>query len=78
MPGVEALGDLALASIAPIGTPPPSALASVMMSGLTPSVLVREERAGAAHAGLDLVEDEQQFVPVAQVAHALEIVDASA
>ena len=53
---------------APIGKPPPSALASAMMSGVTPVLLIGEQLAGAADAGLHLVEDQQQAVLVAKLA----------
>ena len=49
-----------------MATPPASALASVTMSGRDVPVLVRVPLAGAAHAGLHLVEDEQQVVLVGQ------------
>ena len=42
---------------APIGRPPPSALAIVIASGTTPVCSYAHRRAGAAHPGLDLVED---------------------
>ena len=44
--------------------PPVSAFDSVMMSGTTPACLAGEQRAGAAEAGEDLVEDQQQLVAV--------------
>ena len=44
--------------------PPVSALDSVTMSGTHAGVLEREHRAGAAEAGEDLVEDQQQSVTV--------------
>ena len=45
----------------------------VMMSGSTPSCSYAKRRAGAADAGLDLVEDEQQALFVAPVADALQV-----
>ena len=50
---------LAEATSAAIGTPPPSPLPSVMMSGCDPRVLVPEEAARAPDARLDLVGDQQ-------------------
>ena len=47
--------------IAPIGVPPPSALASVTMSGMTPKRSVAPP-AAIAQAGLDLVEDQDDAV----------------
>ena len=44
---------------APIGRPPPRPLASVIASGHDAELLVGPQRAGAAHAGLDLVEDQR-------------------
>ena len=58
----------AVASTAPIGKPPPSALASAMMSGVDAELLIGEQFAGAADAGLHLVEHQQQAVLVAQLA----------
>ena len=37
-----------------------------MMSGVDAGALIGEQLAGAAHAGLDLVEDQQQAVLVAK------------
>ena len=45
---------------APMGRPPPRPLASVTTSGTTPTRLVGEPGAGAADAGLHLVEHEQR------------------
>ena len=54
-----------LAIVAASGSVPPvSALDSVTMSGTTPACLEREQRAGAAEAGKDLVEDQQQLVAI--------------
>ena len=44
---------------APIGMPPPSPLASVTMSGVTPDARVGEPGPGAADPGLHLVEPQQ-------------------
>ena len=51
-----------------MGTPLASALATVMMSGVDARVLVGPELPGAAHAGLDLVEDEEDARLVAELA----------
>ena len=60
----------AVARQAPTGKPPPSALATAMMSGVDAGALIGEQVAGAADAGLHLVEDQQQAVLVAQLAQA--------
>ena len=52
--------------------PPVSAFDSVMMSGVDARRFAGEHRAGAAEAGEDLVEDQQQVVFVGQRAQALE------
>ena len=67
VPTRHALGGLAVARQAPSGKPPPMPLAIAMMSGVTPGPLVGEELAGAADAGLHLVEDQQQAVLVAEL-----------
>ena len=57
--------------------PPVSALDSVMMSGTTPAAWNANSDAGAAEAGKDLVEDQEQFVAIgggAQRAQHLRIV----
>ena len=65
----EQLGRRARAPMqAPIGRPPPRPLASVTTSGTTPVGLAGEPVAGAADAGLDLVEDQQRAVPRADLA----------
>ena len=61
-----------MARQAPTGKPPPSALARRHNVGRDAGVLIAEQVAGAADAGLDLVEDQQQAVLVAQLAQALE------
>ena len=63
-----------LTSTAPIGTQPlVNPLASVIMSGVTPNSWAANGCAGAAEAGDHLVENEQDPVPVADLAQALEI-----
>ena len=47
-------------------------LATIMMSGGDPRPFMREKAAGAAHAALDLVEDQEKPMLVAKVAQALE------
>ena len=60
--------------IAPSGTYPELIpFATVMMSGHDVPVLAREPAPGAAEAGHDLVEDQQDAVPVADLADRLEI-----
>ena len=71
-PGVMPEAASAVARHAPIGKPPPSALASDITSGRHAEALVGEEIAGAAHAGLHLVEGQQQAVLVAELAQRLE------
>ncbi len=70
VPAVMPLPASAVARQAPTGNPPPSALATPMTSGVTPAALIGEEAAGAADAGLHLVEHQQQAVLVAQLAQA--------
>ena len=52
---------------APIGRPPPRPLASVIASGHDAELLVGPQRAGAAHAGLHLVEDQRGADRVARL-----------
>ena len=58
--------------IAPVGRPPPSALASVTMSGRTPNLL-GGAAGGDGQAGLDLVEDQDDAVLRGDLAHGLEV-----
>ena len=58
--------------IAPVGRPPPRALASVTMSGVDAEALDRAA-GGDAEAGLDLVEDQDDAVPARDLAHRLEV-----
>ncbi len=51
---------------APIGSPPPSAFASVSTSASTPAWCIASPVAAAAHAGLHLVGDEQRAALVAE------------
>ena len=57
-PGAKPLASSSVATMQPMGTPPASPLASDMTSGVDALLLVAEEGAGAADAGLHLVEDE--------------------
>ena len=68
VPAVMPFAASVVARHAPTGKPPPSALASAMMSGVNADALIGEQFAGAAHAGLHLVEHQQQAVLVAQFA----------
>ena len=68
LPGPNADATSSVARVAPMGTPLARALASVMTSGATPGVLVAPEPPGAAHAGLDLVEDQADAGLVAELA----------
>ena len=52
--------------------PPVSAFDSVMMSGVTPAASQANSAAGAAEAGENLVEDQQQLVAVGGRAQALQ------
>ena len=62
-------------STAPTGTwPPESAFAKQHHVGLDAPVLDREEAAGAAEAGLDLVGDEQRAVLAAELGAPREVV----
>ncbi len=56
-------------STAPEGMPPPVFLEIAMMSGTTPSWSQPHMLAGAAEAGHDLVDDQQQAVAGADLAH---------
>ena len=58
--------------IAPAGRPPPSALASVTMSGCTPKRSAAPP-GGDRQAGLDLVEDQDDAVAAGDLAHRLEV-----
>ncbi len=57
MPTVMPLAASAVARQAPIGKPPPMPLAIAMMSGVDARSIHGEQLAGAADAGLHLVED---------------------
>ena len=60
--------------MAPSGAAPPlMPLASVMMSGTTSQCSQREPAPGAAEAGQDLVEDEQDAVAIADLADRREV-----
>ena len=61
-PGPNTLATSVVVSIAPIGKPPPSPLARREDVRDDALLHVREERAGAAHAALDLVEDQKRVV----------------
>ncbi len=73
VPAVIPAAASRVARHAPTGKPAPSPLASVAMSGAMPGPFVREEAAGAAHAGLDLVEDQKQPVLVAKLAQVAQV-----
>ncbi len=60
----------AVARQAATGKPPPRPLAEVRMSGAMPDKLIGEQLACAPDAGLHLVEDQQQAMPVADLAQA--------
>ncbi len=62
----------ALPPNAPTGKPPPIDLASVTRSGVTPSLL-RGAAVAGGDAGLDLVEDQERAVPVADLTNRLEV-----
>lgn len=62
VPGVISSAAGPAARQAPMGSPPPSPLASVTMSGSDALVLMGVERAGAADTGLHLVEGEEDAV----------------
>ena len=67
VPGVKAWATSSVASVAPIGIPLARALATVMMSGSMPGVLVAPEPAGAPHARLYLVEDQEDAGGIADL-----------
>ena len=58
---------------APIGKPPPMPLATRDRVGHDAGVLEGEPLAGAARAGLDLVDDEQRAVPRGELARGAEV-----
>ena len=60
LPGTMAAATSSRARQAPMGKPFPSALATAMISGVTPGPFVGEEPPGAPDAALHLVEDEQR------------------
>ena len=60
----------AVAMQAPSGKPPPIPLASAAMSGVTPACSIAQKAAGAADAGLHLVQHQQQAMLVAERAQA--------
>ena len=74
MPGTSDAATDGCAIITPAAIPPAKALAQVRTSGDDAMVLVGKPLAGAAHAGLNLVEHEEHAVLVAQLAQAGEIV----
>jgi len=55
-----------VASSAASGTPPADALAERHDVGFDPGVFVGEQLSGPAHAGLDLVDDQQQAALLGQ------------
>ena len=71
-PTPKALAISVVVSIAPIGEAAAQSLRARQDVGNDALLHVREERAGAAHAALDLVQDQQRVVLVAQAARRLQ------
>ena len=74
VPGAQDGPALLIGQKAAEGQPPGDALGEGHHVGLDAELLIGEEGAGAAHAGLDLVDEEEPVLVRAELRHRLDVV----